>query len=144
MDVSYYLSPVNLPSEGSSLSSSGIEITPFGYATGSQQRLYPLYNVSLRTSVYDFPDVINLMYSATIVTSAHMVILLLSLHFFYRRQKYRQIFKYIYIYICVCVCVCVCAKRRGLRWGLIQQELNNKTITIRLKEYFVTTTDRMQ
>ena len=45
-DVSYQLSPVNFPSESSSMPSPGIELTLFGYVTGSNQRLYPLYHVS--------------------------------------------------------------------------------------------------
>ena len=47
------LSPVNFPAESSPLLSSGIELTLFGYVTGSNQRLYPLYHVFLRTSVYE-------------------------------------------------------------------------------------------
>ena len=54
MDVSYQLSPVNFSSESSQLPSPGIEPTLFGYVTGSNQRLYPLCHVSLRTSVYEF------------------------------------------------------------------------------------------
>ena len=42
--------------------------------------------MSLRTSVYVFLGIINLMYSATIFTSAYIAILLLSLHFFTRAQ----------------------------------------------------------
>ena len=53
MDVSCQLSPVNFHSESSPLSSQGIELTLFGYVTGFNQRPYPLYRVSLRTSVYD-------------------------------------------------------------------------------------------
>ena len=49
MDVSYQLSPVYFPPESSSLPSPGIEFILFGYVTGSNQRLYPLYHVSLRT-----------------------------------------------------------------------------------------------
>ena len=82
MDVSYQLSLVNFPSESSPLPSPGIELTLFGYVTGSNQRLYPLYLVSLRISVYVFLGIINLMSSATIFTSAHIAILLLSLDFF--------------------------------------------------------------
>ena len=47
MDVSYQLSPVNFPSESSPLPAPGIELTLFGYVTGSNQCLYPLYHVSL-------------------------------------------------------------------------------------------------
>ena len=83
MDVSYQLSPVNFPTESSPLTSPSIELTTFGYVTGSNQRLHPLYHVSLRTSVYEFLGIINLMSSATIFTSAHIVILLLSLPFFF-------------------------------------------------------------
>ena len=39
--------------------------------------------MSLRTSVYEFLVVINIMSSATIFTSAHIAILLLSLHVFF-------------------------------------------------------------
>ena len=46
------LSPVNFPSESSPLPSPGIELTLFGYVTGSNQRLYPLCHVSL-TKVTD-------------------------------------------------------------------------------------------
>ena len=46
------LSPVNFPSESSPLPSLGTELTLFGYVTGSNQRLYPLYHVFLWTSVY--------------------------------------------------------------------------------------------
>ena len=35
MDVSYQLSPVNFPSESSPLPSPGVELTLFGYVTGS-------------------------------------------------------------------------------------------------------------
>ena len=49
MDVSCQLSPVNFPSESSPLLSPGIELTFFGYITGSNQRLYPLYHVSSKT-----------------------------------------------------------------------------------------------
>ncbi len=84
MDVSYQLSPVNFPSESSPLPSPGIVLTLFfGYVTGSNQRLYPLCYVSLRTSVYEFLGIINLMSSATISTSAHNATLLLSLHVFF-------------------------------------------------------------
>ena len=38
----------------------------FGYITGSNQWLYPLYHVSLRTSVSEFLGIINLISSATI------------------------------------------------------------------------------
>ena len=42
MDVSYQLSPVNFPSECFPLPSPGIELTLFGYVTGSNQRaMYP-------------------------------------------------------------------------------------------------------
>ena len=63
-------------------SPTGIELTLFGHVTGSHQRLYPLYHLSLRTFVYEFLGILNLMSSATIFTSAHIAILLLSLHFF--------------------------------------------------------------
>ena len=52
MDVSYQLSPVNFPSESSPLPSLGIEFTLIGYANESNQRLYPLYHVSLRKRLY--------------------------------------------------------------------------------------------
>ena len=45
MDASYQLSPVNFSSESSPLPSPGIELTLFGYVTGSNQRLYLLYHV---------------------------------------------------------------------------------------------------
>ena len=45
MDVSYQLSLVDFPSESSPLPSPGIELSHFGYVTGSNQRLYPLYPV---------------------------------------------------------------------------------------------------
>ena len=41
MDVSYQLYPVNLPSESFPQPSPDIELTLFGYVTGSNQRLYP-------------------------------------------------------------------------------------------------------
>ena len=47
-DVSYQLSPINFPSESSPLPSLGIELALFGYVTGSNQCLYPLYHVSLK------------------------------------------------------------------------------------------------
>ena len=47
MDVIFQLSPVNFPTESSPLPSPGIELILFGYVTGSNQRLYPLYHVSL-------------------------------------------------------------------------------------------------
>ena len=59
-----------------------IELTLYACVTGSNQRLYPLCHVSLRTSAYESPGIINLMSSATIFTCAHIAILLLSLHFF--------------------------------------------------------------
>ena len=65
-----------LHSESSQLPSPGIELTLFGYVFN--QRLYPLYHVS----AYEFLGIINLMSSATIFISAHIAILLLSLHFF--------------------------------------------------------------
>ena len=68
-DVSYLLS-VNLPSKISPLPSPIIEVT--------------LYHVPLRTSVYEFLGIINLISSATIFTSAHIAILQLSSFFFYR------------------------------------------------------------
>ena len=82
MDVCNQLSPVNLPSYISPLPSLGIELSLFGYITGSNQRHYPLHHVSLRKSVYEFLGIINLISSTTIFTSAHIAILLLSLHFF--------------------------------------------------------------
>ena len=63
------------------LPSPGIELTLFGYLAGSNLHLYPLYHVSL--NVYEFLGIISLMSSATIFTSAHIAILLLSLHFFF-------------------------------------------------------------
>ena len=45
----------------------------FGYVTGSNQHLYPLCHVSLRTSMYEFMGIINLISSATIFTSAHIL-----------------------------------------------------------------------
>ena len=51
MDASYQLSPANFSSESSPLSSPGIELTLFGYVTGSNPCLYPLYHVYLRTFV---------------------------------------------------------------------------------------------
>ena len=59
----YQLSPVNFPSENSPLPSPGIELTLFGYVTGSKQRLYPQCHVSLRTSLYEFlfPSLLNLV-----------------------------------------------------------------------------------
>ena len=48
MDICYQLSPVNFPSESSPLPSPDIELTLFGYVSGSNQRLYPLYHVSSR------------------------------------------------------------------------------------------------
>ena len=80
MDASYQLSPVHVLSESSLQPSPGIELTLYGYVTGSNQRLYPQYHVSLRTSVFEFLEIINLLSSATIFTSAHIAILLLSLH----------------------------------------------------------------
>ena len=84
MDVSYQLSHGNFPSESSPLPSPGIELTLFGYVTGSNQRHYPLCPgpVFLRTYVYEFLGIINLSFFSTIFTSAHIAILLLSLHFF--------------------------------------------------------------
>ena len=55
-----------------------------GYVTGANQHLYPLCHVSLRTAVFEFLGIINLMSSATIFTSAHIAILLLSLQVFYQ------------------------------------------------------------
>ena len=52
----------------------------FRNVTGSKQHLYQLWHVFLRTSVYEFLGIINLMSSATIFTSAHIANLLLSLH----------------------------------------------------------------
>ena len=76
------LSPVNFLFESSPLSSLGMELTLFGYVTGSIQRLYPLSYVSLRTSVYEFLGIINLiMSSVTIFTRAHIATLLLLLLF---------------------------------------------------------------
>ena len=67
MFIGCQLSPVYFHSENSALPSPGIELTLFfGYVTGSNQHLYPLYHVSLRTSVYEFLGIINLMSSATI------------------------------------------------------------------------------
>ena len=66
MDVSHQLPPVNFHSESSPLPSPGIELTVFGYVTGSIKGLYPLYHVSWRISVIEFLDIINLMSSATI------------------------------------------------------------------------------
>ena len=54
----------------------------FGYVTGANQRLYPLCHV------YEFLGTINLKSSATIFTSAHIVILLLSLHDFFDQSSY--------------------------------------------------------
>ena len=82
MDVSYLLYPVNFPSESSPLPIAGIDFTFLGYVTRSNQRLYSLCHESLRTSVYKFLGIINLMSSITIFTSAHIAISLLSLHFF--------------------------------------------------------------
>ena len=65
MDVNYCL--LIFPLESSPLSSLGIKLTLFAYVTGSNQRLYPLYDVSLTTSVYEFLGIINLMSSATTV-----------------------------------------------------------------------------
>ena len=93
----YQLYPFNLPSESSPLSSSGIEITLFGYVTGSNQCLYQLYHVSLRTSVYEFLGIINLMSSATILPVLILQFLLLSLHvvfffffFFFNQSSYLE------------------------------------------------------
>ena len=72
MDVSYQLSPVNFPFESSPLLSMNIELTLFEYVTGSNQRLYLLCHVSLRTSVYKFLGIINLISSTTIFTSVHI------------------------------------------------------------------------
>ena len=58
--MSVMLSPVNFPSESSPLPSPGIELILFGYVIGSNQHRYPLYHVSLRTSVYEFLAIINL------------------------------------------------------------------------------------
>ena len=49
-----------------------IFVAIFGYVTESNERLYPLYHVSLKTSVYEFLGIINLMSSATIFTCAHL------------------------------------------------------------------------
>ena len=68
------------PSDSSPQSSPGIKLTLFGYATGSNQCLYPLYHVYLRTSACEFLGIIDLMSLATIFTSTHIAILLLSLH----------------------------------------------------------------
>ena len=69
MDVSYQLSPVNFHSESFLLPSPGIELTLFGYVTGSNQHLYPQYHV------YEFLGIINLMSSATIFISNFAVII---------------------------------------------------------------------
>ena len=53
MDVSYQLVSVNFPSESSPLPSLCIELTLFGYVTGSNQCLYPLYHMSLRELITD-------------------------------------------------------------------------------------------
>ena len=45
----HQLPPVNFPSECSPLPSPSIEHTLFGYVTGSNRRLYPLYHVSVIT-----------------------------------------------------------------------------------------------
>ena len=94
--ISYLL--LILPSESSLLPLPGIELTLVGYVTGYKQRLYPLCK-DLRTSVYKFLGIVNLMSSATIFTSARIAILLLYLHVFFNvnnvhntsSQKYRQI-----------------------------------------------------
>ena len=78
------LSSVNFPLESCPLPLVGIELTLFGYVIGSNQRLYSLCHVYLRTSVYEFQDIIKPMSSATIFTRAHIAILLLSLHVFTR------------------------------------------------------------
>ena len=44
MDGTYQLCPVNFPSENFPLPSPSIELKIFGYVTGSNQRLYPLFN----------------------------------------------------------------------------------------------------
>ena len=76
LDVSYKFSSVNFPSESSLLPSPSIELTLFWV------RLYPQCHLSQRTSVHEFLGIITLISSATIFTSAHIAILLLSLHFF--------------------------------------------------------------
>ena len=66
----------------------------FGYVTGSNHRLYPLCYVSLKGFVYEFQGIIKLMSSANIFTSAHIAILLLSLHVFclfvFYQKSYRN------------------------------------------------------
>ena len=69
MDISYLR--LIFPSESSPLPSPGNELTLFRCVSGSNQRLYPLCHVSLKTS--EFLGIINLMSSATIFTSAHIV-----------------------------------------------------------------------
>ena len=49
MDINYQLSPVNFSTESSPLLSPSIELTLFGYVTGSNQHFYSLCHVSLRT-----------------------------------------------------------------------------------------------
>ena len=44
----------------------GNELTLFGYVTGSNQQLYPPCHVSLRTAMYEFLGIINLLSSATV------------------------------------------------------------------------------
>ena len=75
MDVSYQLLISLLPSPG-------IELTLLGYVNESNQRLYSLCYLSLTTSVREFLGIRNLMSSATIFTSAHIAILLLSMSSF--------------------------------------------------------------
>ena len=89
MNVSYQLSPVNLPSKSSRLSSPGIELTVFGYVTGSNQRLYPLRHVSLRT--HDTVDkdrnvMINMMTKMRTIVGKNLK----NVHYT-SSQKYRQI-----------------------------------------------------
>ena len=71
-------------------SSLGIELTLFGYVTGSNQRLYPLCHVSLRTSVSEFLGIINLMSSATIYTNFFNFAVITAYFFFKAVENFQE------------------------------------------------------